>query len=229
MITAGNTAPTVIVTTPVEGGTFDLRQRHPVHGDGHRPGGRADRLRARSTSRSSSATTRTATPRAARRAAPASCTRSPGTSRTAVNCSASSARRTPTTAARASPAAQHHRPDLDPAQKHQEVEFAVNQSGTNTATDNDGGLSSGGRGNPGVHRGSLAAGDWIQLNGPFNLLNINSHHLPRRLTRQPARPGHRWQRSRFTRTPLPARSWLPTTWSRRAMRQRGRARTSRSR
>ena len=27
---------------------------------------------------------------------------------------------------------------------------------------------------PGVHRGSLAAGDWIQLNGPFNLLNINS-------------------------------------------------------
>ena len=29
-------------------------------------------------------------------------------------------------------------------------------------------------GSPGVHRGSLAAGDWIQLNGPFNLLNINS-------------------------------------------------------
>ena len=25
-----------------------------------------------------------------------------------------------------------------------------------------------------MHRGSLAAGDWIQLNGPFNLLNINS-------------------------------------------------------
>jgi hypothetical protein len=51
-------------------------------------------------------------------------------------------------------------------QKHQEVEFVVNQSGTNTATNNDGG--------PGLHRGSLAAGDWIQLNGPFNLLNISS-------------------------------------------------------
>ena len=25
-----------------------------------------------------------------------------------------------------------------------------------------------------MHRGSLAAGDWIQLNGPFNLLNIDS-------------------------------------------------------
>jgi hypothetical protein len=51
-------------------------------------------------------------------------------------------------------------------QKHQEVEFVVNQSGTNTATNTDGGA--------GVHRGSLGAGDWIQLNGPFNLVNINS-------------------------------------------------------
>ena len=25
-----------------------------------------------------------------------------------------------------------------------------------------------------MHRGSLAAGDWIQLNGPFNLVNIDS-------------------------------------------------------
>jgi glucose/arabinose dehydrogenase/PKD repeat protein len=52
-------------------------------------------------------------------------------------------------------------------QKHQEVEFVVNQSGTNTGTNNDSGL-------PGVHRGSLADGDWIQLNGPFNLTNIDS-------------------------------------------------------
>jgi PKD repeat protein len=51
-------------------------------------------------------------------------------------------------------------------QKHQEVEFVVTQSGTNTATNTDGGS--------GVHRGSLTAGDWIQLNGPFNLLNISS-------------------------------------------------------
>ena len=51
-------------------------------------------------------------------------------------------------------------------QKLQQVEFALNQSGTNTAPtdDVDGGL----------HRGSLAPGDWIELNGPINLLNINS-------------------------------------------------------
>jgi PKD repeat protein len=51
-------------------------------------------------------------------------------------------------------------------QKHQEVEVAVNQSGTNTAATSDVG--------GGTHRGSIAAGDWIQLNGPFNLVNINS-------------------------------------------------------
>jgi hypothetical protein len=53
-------------------------------------------------------------------------------------------------------------------QKHQEVEVAVNQSGTNTATNTDGPPP----GSPGMHRGSLTAGDWIQLNGPFNLQNI---------------------------------------------------------
>jgi PKD repeat protein/glucose/arabinose dehydrogenase len=51
-------------------------------------------------------------------------------------------------------------------QKHQEVEFVVNQSGTNTATNTDGGA--------GVHRGSLANNDWIQLNGPFNLFQIDT-------------------------------------------------------
>ena len=63
-------------------------------------------------------------------------------------------------------------------QKHQEVEFVVSQSGTNTATNTDGGPAP--PGNPGTHRGSLAPGDWIQLNGPFNLLNINSRHVPGR-------------------------------------------------
>jgi PKD repeat protein len=57
-------------------------------------------------------------------------------------------------------------------QKNQEVEFVVNQSGTNTATDNDGGPVPPPA--PGVHRGSLAAGDWIQLNGPYNLVNVDS-------------------------------------------------------
>jgi len=51
-------------------------------------------------------------------------------------------------------------------QKKQEVEHAVEQSGTNTATNTDGGA--------GVHRGSLGNGDWIKLNGPFNLVNIDS-------------------------------------------------------
>jgi PKD repeat protein len=51
-------------------------------------------------------------------------------------------------------------------QKRQEVEFVVNQSGTNTASSSDTG--------GGQQRGSLGNGDWIQLNGPFNLLNIDS-------------------------------------------------------
>ena len=51
-------------------------------------------------------------------------------------------------------------------QKHQEVEHVVTQSGTNTAANTDGGA--------GVHRGSLGDGDWIQLNGPFNLFQIDS-------------------------------------------------------
>ena len=51
-------------------------------------------------------------------------------------------------------------------QKLQQVEFVLNQSGTNTATTNDVG--------GGLHRGSLTNGDWIELNGPINLLNINS-------------------------------------------------------
>lgn len=55
-------------------------------------------------------------------------------------------------------------------QKHQEVEFVVSQAGTNTATNTDGPPP----GSSGVHRGSLAAGDWIQLNGPFNLVNVDS-------------------------------------------------------
>ncbi|MGH3658063.1 MAG: carbohydrate-binding protein, partial [Micromonosporaceae bacterium] len=52
-------------------------------------------------------------------------------------------------------------------QKRQEVEFAVEESGTNVATTND---PAGGS----QHRGSLSSGDWIALNGPFTLLNIDS-------------------------------------------------------
>jgi PKD repeat protein len=51
-------------------------------------------------------------------------------------------------------------------QKKQEVEFAIEQSGTNTAPTADVG--------GGLQRGSLGNGDWIALNGPFNLQNINA-------------------------------------------------------
>jgi hypothetical protein len=51
-------------------------------------------------------------------------------------------------------------------QKRQEVEHVVTQSGTQTAANTDGGT--------GVHRSSLGSGDWIKLNGPFNLHQIES-------------------------------------------------------
>jgi hypothetical protein len=51
-------------------------------------------------------------------------------------------------------------------QRKQQVEHALNQSGTNVATNTDEG--------GGEHRGSLSSGDWIELNGPFNLQNINA-------------------------------------------------------
>ena len=51
-------------------------------------------------------------------------------------------------------------------QKLNQVEFVVNQSGTNTAGSNDVG--------GGQHRGSLGAGDWVQLVGPVNLVNIDA-------------------------------------------------------
>ena len=51
-------------------------------------------------------------------------------------------------------------------QRKQQVEHVLSQQGTNTASNTDEG--------GGMHRGSLAPGDWIRLNGPFNLVNINS-------------------------------------------------------
>jgi PKD repeat protein/glucose/arabinose dehydrogenase/type 1 glutamine amidotransferase len=51
-------------------------------------------------------------------------------------------------------------------QKRQEVEFAVEQSGTNTAPTADVG--------GGLQRGSLGNGDWIALNGTYRLAGITS-------------------------------------------------------
>ena len=51
-------------------------------------------------------------------------------------------------------------------QRKQQVEHVVTQLGTNVQPNTDEGS--------GEHRASLAPGDWLQLNGPFNLVNINS-------------------------------------------------------
>jgi len=51
-------------------------------------------------------------------------------------------------------------------QKHQEVEFVVDQSGTNTAPTADIG--------GGLQRGGLSNGDWIALNGNYRLVNIDT-------------------------------------------------------
>ena len=54
-------------------------------------------------------------------------------------------------------------------QKHQEVEHVVTQSGTTTATNTDPTGQ-----NSQLHRNSIATTDWLQLNGPFNLFQINT-------------------------------------------------------
>ncbi len=51
-------------------------------------------------------------------------------------------------------------------QRKQQVEHVTSQSGTNVGNNDDEG--------GGEHRGSLGNGDWIRLNGPFNLVNIDS-------------------------------------------------------
>jgi PKD repeat protein/glucose/arabinose dehydrogenase len=51
-------------------------------------------------------------------------------------------------------------------QRRQQVEHALSQSGTNTAANADEG--------GGEHRGSLGNGDWIRLNGPFDLVDISA-------------------------------------------------------
>src|SRR5215213_8623390 len=82
-----------------------------------------------------------------------SCTRSPMTARTAGTSSASSARPTPTA-------------QVQIRQQKQEVEFVLEQSGTNTSSTADVG--------GGLQRGSLGNGDWLLLNGPFNLIAVDS-------------------------------------------------------
>ncbi|HEU0235287.1 MAG TPA: ThuA domain-containing protein [Candidatus Limnocylindrales bacterium] len=52
-------------------------------------------------------------------------------------------------------------------QKRQEVEFVIEQQGTNVQTTND-------PGGGGQHRGSMSNNDWLLLNGSFNLQDIDA-------------------------------------------------------
>ena len=115
--------------------------------------------------------------------------------RTAATCSASSARRyTDKGGAGGVPALTHGR-QIQIRQKHQEVEYVVNQSGTTTATNTDG------RRRPCTAAASPRA-TGSQLNGPFNLLHIDS--ITFRVTggRPTRRPGR--SRSGATRSTSPA-------------------------
>ena len=100
--------------------------------------------------------TRTATPRQARPAAPACCPPTPATSSHGGNVfGVVSATYTDHGVGHDNVQTLSTTSQSQIRQKHQEVEFVVNQSGTNTATNTDGGRSAG---RPGMHRGSLAAG-----------------------------------------------------------------------
>ena len=139
IITAGNTSPTVTVTAPLDGGAVLLRRRAGVQGHGHRSGGPVDQLqrhpgvvRPRP---------RHARPRAAERApaAAASCRPTPTTSSHGGNVfGVISAVYTDKGAAGGVPPLTTTG-QIQIRQKHQEVEFVVNQSGTTTATNTDGG------------------------------------------------------------------------------------------
>ena len=198
-ITAGNTAPTVTVNTPVDGGTFAFGDNIPYTVTVTDPGGR----------RRSTATTSIVTfvlghdthghaeqsdrlpGRPARPTRP--------TSPTAATCSASSARRY-TDKGGAGGA-----PSLTTTGQTRSARSTRRSSSSSTSPARTP------RPTPtaaaGVHRGSLAAGDWIQLNGPFNLLNINT--ITFRVADAAAGRHRRLaarRRSRSTRTRSPVRS-----------------------
>ena len=90
-------------------------------------------------------------------------------------------------------------------QKRQEVEHVVTQAGTNTASNTDNNVV-------GLHRGSIAATDWLQLNGPFNLFQVDSisfRYADGAATA--ARSARRWPASTSVRTRSRARSSLRRT------------------
>ena len=93
-----------------------LRGEHPVHGHGHRPGGRPDRLRRGRGHVRPRATTRTATPRRRRPAAPACCTPTPRTRRHGGNVFGGISASYTDPAAQRPAGADDGRPEHDPAE-----------------------------------------------------------------------------------------------------------------
>ena len=88
-------------------------------------------------------------------------------------------------------------------QRKQQVEHAPpSPARTSPATRDEGG---------GEHRGSLTNGDWIELNGPFNLQNIASVTFRVADAGGGRRSAHRSRRSRSGRTPRPGRCWRRRT------------------
>ena len=143
-----------------------LRRRHPVHGRGHRSGGRCDRLFGHPghvRARPRHARTRRgdhdwlfgrAAHRRRRRTARRQCVRIVSATYTDHGVAHDNVQTLSTTG------------QQQIRQKHHEVEFVLNQSGTNIGSN----TRRRGR-HPPRESGS---GDWIQLNGPLNLLNIDS-------------------------------------------------------
>ena len=140
VITAGNTARRSVVNTPVDGGTFAFGDDIPFTVDGHRPGGRHDQLLRRPGD--VRARPRHARPRRGRhdrlhrRAADG---RRPTSSHGGNVFGVISATYTDHGVGHDNVQTLSTTGQTQIRQKHQEVEFVVNQSGTNTATNTDGG------------------------------------------------------------------------------------------
>ena len=183
-ITVGNTSPTVERDGAGRGWAVRVRRRDPVRGHRHRPGGRPDRLLPRRGDVRARPRHATAT----REATANGCAGTLPTNAEDVSHGGNvfgvvSASYTDLGGAAGVPALT----TVDQVailQKQQEVEFAVDQSGTNTAPTADTG--------GGLQRGSLGNGDWIALNGTYQPGQHRHADVPHR----PAAPA----RSRSTST-----------------------------
>ena len=221
-ITVGNTAPTVDGHHAGRGRDVRVRRQHPVHGHGHRPGGRRDQLRATST-------VTFVLGHDTHGHAEASTTGCSGVLPTDAGgrlARRQRVRRDQRVVHR--PRRRRRRPALTTVdqnqirQKRQEVENVAQPVAARTWPPRPTSAA-------GCQRGSLSAGDWIELNGPFNLLNINSltFRVDRRHERRAVRNGRALARRDQRRRRRHAR--VEPDDHRHGGRRRTRARRSRSR